>query len=375
MTAPPSTTRAGQRGRDLRHDAARRVAARGHLAHRRRQAAHRRAARLARRRTTSRAAGRAPTPRTTSSSAGAVRAAARHEHARGVRLDPAGEGQGRLRRHAAPPRQGRHAHGVHRRQVVGLPRDRGARTTLDEGVAMVADSVEFLRGRRPRGVLRRRALLRRLPAQPRVRLRVLEAAAQAAPTRLVLCDTNGGTLPHEVERDRARGRRRTSAPTSVDRRAPPRRRRLRGGQRARRRARRRDAGAGHDQRLRRAHRQLQPHDDHPQPHAEDGRRDDPGRPARAAHAGGPPRRRAGEHGAQPAGALRGDRRRSPTRRGCTSSAIAKRPDAYEHVTPDAVGNGTRFVVSELAGKSTLELKAKELGLELDGPRSTTWSTR
>ena len=50
------------------------------------------------------------------------------------------------------------------------------------------------------------------------------------------------------------------------------------------------------------------------------------------------------------------------------SAIAKRPDAYEHVPPDSVGNGTRFVVSELAGKSTLTLKAKELGLSLDGPQ-------
>jgi 2-isopropylmalate synthase len=50
------------------------------------------------------------------------------------------------------------------------------------------------------------------------------------------------------------------------------------------------------------------------------------------------------------------------------SAIAKRPDAYEHVPPDSVGNGTRFVVSELAGKSTLTLKARELGLTLDGPQ-------
>ena len=54
--------------------------------------------------------------------------------------------------------------------------------------------------------------------------------------------------------------------------------------------------------------------------------------------------------------------------GLHTSAIAKRPDAYEHVQPDEVGNGTRFVVSELAGKSTLDLKAKELGLELDGPQ-------
>src|SRR5262245_55713891 len=50
------------------------------------------------------------------------------------------------------------------------------------------------------------------------------------------------------------------------------------------------------------------------------------------------------------------------------SAIAKRSDAYEHVEPDSVGNGTRFVVSELAGKSTLLLKAQELGLTLDGPQ-------
>ena len=49
------------------------------------------------------------------------------------------------------------------------------------------------------------------------------------------------------------------------------------------------------------------------------------------------------------------------------SAIVKRPDAYEHIPPDSVGNGTRFVMSELAGKSTILLKAKELGIELDGP--------
>ncbi len=48
------------------------------------------------------------------------------------------------------------------------------------------------------------------------------------------------------------------------------------------------------------------------------------------------------------------------------SAIAKAKDAYEHVDPTSVGNGTRFVVSELAGKSTIKLKADELGLPLDG---------
>ncbi|HLX88483.1 MAG TPA: alpha-isopropylmalate synthase regulatory domain-containing protein, partial [Acidimicrobiales bacterium] len=51
--------------------------------------------------------------------------------------------------------------------------------------------------------------------------------------------------------------------------------------------------------------------------------------------------------------------------GLHTSAIARRRDAYEHIGPDLVGNGTRFVVSEMAGRSTLALKAEELGLELD----------
>jgi 2-isopropylmalate synthase len=53
--------------------------------------------------------------------------------------------------------------------------------------------------------------------------------------------------------------------------------------------------------------------------------------------------------------------------GLHTSAIARDRDAYEHVAPDAVGNGTRFVVSEMAGRSTMQLKATELGLDLDGP--------
>ena len=51
--------------------------------------------------------------------------------------------------------------------------------------------------------------------------------------------------------------------------------------------------------------------------------------------------------------------------GLHASAIARRSDAYEHITPDWVGNGTRVVVSELAGRSTLAMKAAELGIDLD----------
>jgi 2-isopropylmalate synthase len=48
------------------------------------------------------------------------------------------------------------------------------------------------------------------------------------------------------------------------------------------------------------------------------------------------------------------------------SAIARARDAYEHVSPEAVGNGTRFVVSEMAGRATIQMKADELGLAMDG---------
>ncbi len=56
--------------------------------------------------------------------------------------------------------------------------------------------------------------------------------------------------------------------------------------------------------------------------------------------------------------------------GLHASAIARLRDAYEHISPDLVGNGARFVVSELAGRSTLALKAAELGLSLDSAALT-----
>jgi len=52
--------------------------------------------------------------------------------------------------------------------------------------------------------------------------------------------------------------------------------------------------------------------------------------------------------------------------GLHASAVARSADLYEHVDPNLVGNGTRVVVSEMAGRSTLAMKAAELGLELDG---------
>ena len=51
--------------------------------------------------------------------------------------------------------------------------------------------------------------------------------------------------------------------------------------------------------------------------------------------------------------------------GLHTSAIARSRAAYEHAEPESVGNGTRFVVSEMAGRSTVALKAEQLGLAID----------
>jgi len=48
------------------------------------------------------------------------------------------------------------------------------------------------------------------------------------------------------------------------------------------------------------------------------------------------------------------------------SAIMKQPLAYEHMDPEIVGNSRRVLVSDLAGKSNIEYKAKELGIKLGG---------
>ncbi|MFA5884845.1 MAG: citramalate synthase [Acidimicrobiia bacterium] len=239
-------------------------------------------------------------------------------------------------------------------------------TTLDEGVAMVADSVEYLTVEGREVFFDAEHFFDGFRRNPEFSLRVLEGAVQAGATRLVLCDTNGGTLPHEIER---------TVSAVVD---------YFGS----------DVGIA-----------VHLHDDAGTGVAN----------AIAGVLGGAMQvqgtingygERTGncnlttiipnltlKMGIETIPADRLDRLtpvahhvaelvnmalnpQAPYvgesafahKAGLHVSAIAKRPDAYEHVPPDSVGNGTRFLVSELAGKSTILLKAKELGLELDGPQ-------
>ena len=135
----------------------------------------------------SRAAGPARCPRTPSSSPGPRPASSTLRHAQLVAFGatrkagaaggrrPAGAGAARL----AGARSSRLVAKSDVRHV-----ERALRTTLEENLAMVADTVGFLRGRGPAGVPRLRALLRRLRrTTATTALRVLEAAFdRRAPT-------------------------------------------------------------------------------------------------------------------------------------------------------------------------------------------------
>ena len=52
--------------------------------------------------------------------------------------------------------------------------------------------------------------------------------------------------------------------------------------------------------------------------------------------------------------------------GLHASAIARFPRAYNHIDPEAVGNRANMLVSELAGKASLVAKAQALGIDLAG---------
>ncbi|MCS7242781.1 citramalate synthase [Candidatus Caldatribacterium sp.] len=51
--------------------------------------------------------------------------------------------------------------------------------------------------------------------------------------------------------------------------------------------------------------------------------------------------------------------------GVHASAILRHPATYEHVPPEAVGNRRRIVVSDQAGKSNIVYRAREMGIDLD----------
>lgn len=62
--------------------------------------------------------------------------------------------------------------------------------------------------------------------------------------------------------------------------------------------------------------------------------------------------------------------------GLHASAIKVDPELYNHIDPARVGNDMRVLVTEMAGRASLELKGAELGVDLtDAPEAVTGAVR
>lgn len=74
----------------------------------------------------------------------------------------------------------------------------GLQTSLEENLAMIQDTVEFFRSQERRVIYDAEHWFDGYGRNPEYALKTLEAAIAGGAEWLVLCDTNGGTLPHEV---------------------------------------------------------------------------------------------------------------------------------------------------------------------------------
>jgi 2-isopropylmalate synthase len=242
------------------------------------------------------------------------------------------------------------------------------RTSLDEGEAMVADSVRFLTDAGVRVLFDAEHFFDGWQENPEFSLRVLEAAAEQGAETLVLCDTNGGALPHQVEAVVREITRHFRDDVKVAVHLHD------------------DTGCGVANALagvRGGATQVQG--------TVNGYGERTGNcnlttiipnltlkmGVRTLPEGRLSRLTAASHRIaeivnitpNPQAPYVGSSAFAH-KAGLHVSAIARRRDAYEHVDPDAVGNSTRFVVSEMAGRATLDLKAREIGLDLEGPAIT-----
>jgi 2-isopropylmalate synthase len=238
-------------------------------------------------------------------------------------------------------------------------------TTLDEGEAMIADSVEFLVGNGRRVLVDLEHFFDGYKRNPEFSLRAIEASVVKGASHLVLCDTNGGSLPHEIEVIVADVRRHVGTDATIGIHCHDDTGCAVANSMAAVRA-----GARHVQgtlnglgertgnaNLSTIIPNLQLKQDFrclPEGRIE--------RLTTVSHHVAELLNRAVDPQAPYVGSSA-----FAHKAGLHVSAIARAKDAYEHVDPEAVGNGTRFVVSEMAGRATIQMKAEELGLTMDGP--------
>ena len=238
------------------------------------------------------------------------------------------------------------------------------RTTLAENLAMIADTITHLRASGQRVFLDAEHFFDGYRSNPGYALEVVRTAAEAGADVIALCDTNGGMMPNELADTVAAVREATQARLGHP---PPRRHRLRGGQHPGRGGRGRDPRAGHGQRVRRAGRQRQPvqrgglqlkQGRHVLPQA--GLTE----MSRIAHAISEVTNVAPDTH-QPYVGLSAFAHKA----GLHASAVKVDPMLYQHIDPALVGNDMRMLVSDMAGRASIELKGRELGYDLSGDKA------
>ena len=238
-------------------------------------------------------------------------------------------------------------------------------TTLDEGEAMIADSVAFLAGHGRQVMVDMEHFFDGFKRNPEFALRALEAAVVKGASHVVLCDTNGGSLPHEVEDVVANVYRHVGNDVIIGIHCHDDTGCAVANSMAAVRA-----GARHVQGTlnglgeRTGNCNLTTVIPNLQlklgiPCLPDGRIE---RLTAVSHHVAEVLNRPLNPQAPYVGGSA-----FAHKAGLHVSAIARAKDSYEHVDPELVGNGTRFVVSEMAGRATIQMKAAELGLPMDGP--------
>ena len=238
--------------------------------------------------------------------------------------------------------------------------ERALRTTREENLAMVRDSVAHLRGEGQRVFLDAEHFFDGYAADPAYAVEVLRAAAEAGADVLVLCDTNGGMLPYRLSQVVAEvvatGLRvgihahdDTACAVANSLAAV-------------------DAGATHVQGTANGYGERCGNADLfsvvAALEAKAGRSVlPPGRLVelgRVAHAVAEVANIAPDPHQPWVGASA-----FAHKAGLHVSAVKADPDLYQHADPAVVGNDMRLLVSELAGRATIELKGRALGLEPD----------
>ena len=238
-------------------------------------------------------------------------------------------------------------------------------TTLDEGEAMIADSVAFLTGHGRQVMVDMEHFFDGFKHNPEFALRALEAAVVKGASHVVLCDTNGGSLPHEVESIVADVHRHVGSDVIIgihchdDTGCA-----VANSMAAVRSGARHVQGTLNGLGERTGNCNLTTVIPNLQlklgmPCLPEGRIE---RLTAVSHHVAEVLNRPLNPQAPYVGASA-----FAHKAGLHVSAIVRAKDAYEHVDPELVGNGTRFIVSEMAGRATIQMKAEELGLPMDGP--------